>query len=64
MRAKSDAVPVMIQFINNLVVKNVYVKYIRCDNGGENMFLQKECEKKIMGITFEFTGPGSPQYNG
>ena len=64
LRAKSEVVTVMVQFINNLIVKNVHVKYIRCDNAGENMSLQKECEKKMMGIMFEFTGPGSPQYNG
>ena len=31
---------------------------------GENKSFEKLCESKGLGINFEYTGPGSPQYNG
>jgi hypothetical protein len=42
----------------------VSVKYIRCDNAGENGSLDRECAKQGLGIQFEYTGPGMPQFNG
>jgi hypothetical protein len=44
--------------------KPIKVKYIWCDDAGENKKLEKLCIGKLLGITFEYTGPGSPQYNG
>ena len=64
LRSKSDVVNVIIQFLKNAIVKTIKVNKIICDNAGENFPLQKECEKEMMDIKFEFTGPGSPQYNG
>ena len=40
------------------------VKYVRCDNAGENQALEKECVEKELGIVFEYTAPGTPQQNG
>jgi hypothetical protein len=40
------------------------VRKIRCDNVGENNALEKMCEKEEFGIQFEYTSPGSSQYNG
>ena len=36
---------------------NKDVKFIRCDNGGENIALKKKCEsaKWKLGVQFEFT---------
>ena len=42
---------------------NIEIKRIRLDNRGENRSLQKECDKANMGITFEFTTPGTPKQN-
>ena len=42
---------------------NIEIKRIRLDNSGENKSLQKECDKANLGITFEFTAPGTPQQN-
>ena len=39
------------------------IKRIRIDNSGENKSLQKECDKQNLGITIEFTAPGTPQQN-
>jgi hypothetical protein len=43
---------------------NTTVKYIRCDNAGENGSLEKECAKQGLGIQFEYMGPGTPPFNG
>ena len=41
----------------------IEIKRIRLDNSGGNRSLQKECDKQILGIIFEFTAPGTPQQN-
>ena len=38
------------------------VKYLRCDNAGENIALNALCRE--FGVTTEFTVPNTPQYNG
>ena len=40
------------------------MRYVRCDDAGENRALEDRCNEKGIGITFEYTGPGSPQFNG
>ena len=40
------------------------VKTIRCDDAGENKKLKELSDIEGLGITYEFTGPGSPQFNG
>jgi transposase InsO family protein len=65
MKNKDDQVPILVSLIKRLKAKYGYtVKYIRCDNAGENVALQKACEAEGFGITFEFTSPSSPQFNG
>ena len=64
LKHKSDTSEKIVQFVKELKAKQYIVKYIRCDNAGENQSLQKECDKLILNIQFEFTGPNTPQYNG
>ena len=40
------------------------MKIVRCDNAGENLALQRVCEKECLGVSFELTAPGTPQQNG
>ena len=40
------------------------LKFIRCDNGGENYELEKSCIKEGLNIKFEFTARHTPQQNG
>ena len=40
------------------------VKFIRCDNAGENRVLEQQCETMGFEITFEYTAPNTPQLNG
>ena len=42
----------------------INVKYIRCDDAGENTKLEEACLKEGLGIQFEYTAPGTPQRNG
>jgi hypothetical protein len=39
------------------------VKIICCDDAGENKTLEMHCVQKQLGINFEYTSPGTPQYN-
>ena len=51
--------------IKDLKAKHGYiVKYLDCNNAGENNALEKFCQQKGLGITFEYTAPGTPQQNG
>jgi hypothetical protein len=65
LRKKSDQVDRIVELIKDLATKHkTTVKYIRCDNAGENGSLERECAKQGLGIQFEYTGPGTPQFNG
>ena len=64
LKRKSDQIQIMLIWIRSLSKKhNIEIKRIRLDNSGENRSLQKECDKANIGITFEFTAPGTPQQN-
>jgi hypothetical protein len=52
----------LIKKLNNM--QHVNVKFIRCDDAGENHTFQQQSILANLDLTFEFTGPGSPQYNG
>jgi hypothetical protein len=55
----------MILFLKKLnMLPHIQVKYIRCDNAGENKSFDKENILANLNLTFEYTSPGSPQYNG
>ena len=55
----------LIPWIKELKIKHgIVVKIIRCDNAGENNSLQATCKAEGLGITFEYTAPGTPQQNG
>ena len=54
----------MLIWIRSLSKKhNIEIKRFRLDSSGENRNLQKECDKANLGITFQFTAPGTPQQN-
>jgi transposase InsO family protein len=63
--AKSNTAKVLVPSIKELKTKhNKTVKYIRCDNAGENKATDTACAKEGLGIQFEYTAPGTPQQNG
>ena len=64
LKRMSDQIQIMLIWIRSLSKKHsIEIKRIRLDNSGENRSLQKECDKANMGITFEFTAPGTLQQN-
>ncbi|MEM7375749.1 MAG: hypothetical protein AAF587_44560, partial [Bacteroidota bacterium] len=61
---KSNLPDEMFRFLMKLKGENYNVKYIRLDNAGENLALQRLVDKKGLGITFEYTAPHTPEQNG
>ena len=64
LKKKDHQVKILIEFIKDLKAHGKVVKYIRCDNAGENISFENECKKEGLGIKFEYTSPNSPQFNG
>ena len=55
----------MMGLVKNLKSKyNIQVQYLCYDNTGENVDFEKACKQEGMGMEFEFTTPGTPQWNG
>jgi hypothetical protein len=50
--------------LTDLKIANQNVRFIRCDNAGENMTMKNNLEIKSFGIEFEFLGPITPQRYG
>jgi hypothetical protein len=62
---KSEGKTKLIPWIQDLKKKHgIEVKFIRCDDAGENFSLEKACLVAGLGIQFEYTATGTPQYNG
>jgi hypothetical protein len=65
LKQKTELPARVLKFIKNLKAQeNIEVKSIRCDDSGENRFLQTLCQHENIKVEFEYTGPGTPQYNG
>ena len=64
LKKKSHQVKVILKLIKDLRAKGNPVKFIRCDNAGENIALEEACKEEGLGIQFEYTSPNSPQFNG
>ena len=62
LKQKSETAGKVTELIKHL--KEYKVKFIRCDNAGENLKLEEACKKEGFGIKFEYTAPGTPQQNG
>jgi hypothetical protein len=67
MMKKDDQVSIVVKHIKMLQNEpKIKVKFIRCDNAGENHDIQnylREISSKIR-CKFELTAPDSPQQNG
>ena len=65
LKKKNEQVEPIIDWIKVLKARHeIQVKTIRCDNAGENKFLERETDKNELGNIFEYTAPGTPQQNG
>ena len=45
LKKKSDQVPTMMTFLRTMKSRGTPIKYIRCDNAGENKDLQEKCKQ-------------------
>jgi hypothetical protein len=50
--------------LTDLKITNQNVRFIRCDDSGENMTIKNDTEIKSFGIKFEFSDPKTLQRNG
>ena len=65
MKRKSETAGKVIALIKHLKADlNYQVKYIRCDDAGENLKLEEESKKVGLGVIFEYSAPNTPQQNG
>jgi len=65
LKQKSDLKDKLLPFVKQLKNKDKKtVKYIRCDNAGENKKFEEACANDGLGVQFEYTSPGTPQQNG
>ena len=62
LKEKSDLKMNVLALIKELKAKDGYIiKYIWCDNAGENLALEIACQQERLGIHFEYA---IPQQNG
>jgi hypothetical protein len=54
----------MFTSLTNLKIYGIDVKFIRCDDSGENKSFYDSCQANGHNIKFEFSGPSTPQQNG
>ena len=64
LKNKSDLKVKMINLLTDLKIADVNVKFIRCDDAGENKSMKDDHRIKSFGVKFEFSGPRTPQRNG
>ena len=63
MKKKSEIPQMAEALLDKLIAQGYKVKFLRCDNAGENgNKLKQICEKR--GIKMEYTAPNTPQQNG
>ena len=63
MKEKSDVPDTLDKFIQDMQLKHIIIKFIRCDNAGEHSSEFKAvCVKH--NIHMEFVAPSTPQHNG
>ena len=51
----------VMTLLTDLKIASINVKYIRCDDSGENKALYNQCRAQGYGVKFEFSGPRTPQ---
>ena len=65
LHTKAELADTVLALRRRLKQQGITVKYIRCDNAGENNSLQDAIGKHpTLKVTFEYSPRDSPQYNG
>jgi transposase InsO family protein len=64
LKNKSELKEKMLTLLTDLKIAGIEVKFIRCDDSGENKSFCKTCCAIGHNIKFEFSSPRTPQQNG
>ena len=65
LKEKSETTEKVYELIRDLMAKHDRkVRFIRCDNAGENVSLEKKLKREGMGIQMEYTARKTPEQNG
>jgi hypothetical protein len=64
LKRKSDLKEKAKTLLTDLHIAGLNVKFIRCDDAGENVSMKSDQDIKSFGVKFEFSGPRTPQRNG
>ena len=64
LKKKSDVPETMVKLVNEIKADGYKVKYLRCDNAGENRATEELMKQKEMFVKFEYSAPETPQQNG
>jgi Reverse transcriptase (RNA-dependent DNA polymerase) len=63
LKEKRELKEKMIELLTDLKIAGINIKFICCDDSGENKAFQKECKSKALNIISEFLGPKTPPHN-
>jgi hypothetical protein len=58
---KSDLKEKIKALLTDLKIAGLSVRFIRCDDAGENMPMKNDLGIKSFGVKFEFSAPRTPQ---
>ena len=62
LRKKNDLAEELMKIVKKISNDGNKVKFIRCDNGGENLIIKQHLiDNDVKGIDMEFTSPDTPQ---
>ena len=65
LKKKSETAGKIVALIEHLkATLGHQVKFLRCDNAGENVSAEEACKEEGLGAMFECTAPNAPQQNG
>jgi hypothetical protein len=64
LKRKSDLKEKVKTLLTDLHIPGLNLKFIRCDDAGENVSMKSNQDIKSFGVKFEFSGPRTPQRNG
>ena len=66
LKQKNETAKTVFNLFKHLHSHGVIIKYVRCDNAGENVALEAliKADQDLSSIEFEYTPRDSPQYNG
>ena len=64
LKSKAETKKKIVALCKQLISDGKRVKFLQCDNAGENKKTEEACKNEGLRITFEYTAPNTPQQNG